>query len=142
MVAFSVVNRVTHNIRGYDVSLSVRSKVCLNDGHALPLDRGGSAVLEDEFLTMASYHAVANKPRTFHAQSFSRGNAIVVRCEGSRRACPHRHLRGRRCDRLVPASHHLAAQDDGASVGACKGRLAFLLAVQAFAQALPLRCSK
>src|SRR6516165_5188443 len=85
------------------------------------------AALEDEFLTMASYHAVANKPRTLHAQSFSRGNAIVVRCEGSRRACPHRHLRGRRCDRLVPASHHLAAQDDGASVGACKGRLAFLL---------------
>jgi len=71
---------------------------------------------------MASYHAVANKPRTLHAQSFSRGNAIVVRCEGSRRACPHRHLRGRRCDRLVSASHHLAAQDDGASVGACKGR--------------------
>src|SRR6516165_8838808 len=72
------------------------------------------AALEDEFLTMASYHAVANKPRTLHAQSFSRGNAIVVRCEGSRRACPHRHLRGRRCDRLVSASHHLAAQDDGA----------------------------
>ena len=73
MVAFSVVNRVTHNIRGYDVSLSVRSKVCLNDVHALPLDRGGSAVLEDEFLTMASYHAVERTNREHCMHSLSAG---------------------------------------------------------------------
>src|SRR6516225_4888735 len=61
------------------------------------------------------------------SECFDPGWSARRREASSRRACPHRHLRGRRCDRLVPASHHLAAQDDGASVGACKGRLAFLL---------------